>query len=391
MKLKTALLIILILSGCCLFGLIVSVMGEGDDAGGGVSLSPPYMDLGTLDSENYTFNVIVYNKGDKADLNAVVDSAQNTAVKVEPSSFPLDRGERKTVKVTVSGSQLEIGYYDLSVYFTISSSDNEFVRAYGTNSMRLIFRKEGLAMASCNVRDMAPEQKIPFYSILCSFLNRARSLDVSVEITDTETGRIVQTQQEEMVLQPYPEDGYYGRIETPPLQEPWEYGSYEYRLTARDDTGILLEYTKTFAVGEMRGELTGVYTKDVTQGESAVFNATIKNVGTIDLPVKIHIDVKNSQGDITYYDVQAKNIAVNSCETFHFIWSTEKTKPDIYTIYYTINMGTQILEGSACFRVMYNIIPIIIISCIIIICIIIILCIKLHHYRITKKIIQKTS
>lgn len=348
MKPKKALLFMILF----MIGLIgvnyKYALGEKNSSGKGVSLSPAYIDLGSITEKTQSFKITVMNEGKPVDLQARIDNKEKLKVTVKPEVFRLSKNERKDVTVTIYNNEaLKTGAYDLSISFIRASGKERWITAYGTNSLRLVFRKEGIILAACNVKDIEPVQKSPFYSILCNFYKKSKKVNAMVEIKKKETGKTIWHQRDKITLKPYPVKGFYGEIKTPIPSKPWEYGDYIYNLVVRQKNNVILKYQKEFNVGEMLGKLEKVATRNVRKGEMAEFTAKVRNIGTQKLPVSVQIYVKDSKNHIIYNDIKSDILMrKNDVGKFNFKWSTKYTKIGKYAIDYTVNMGTQKEKGT---------------------------------------------
>lgn len=352
MKIKKALLFMILF----MIGLIgvnqKQVMGEEAAKKGGVSLSPAYMDLGSMKEGTTSFTISVMNEGKSVHLKAKIDNAEGLNITIKPKAFTLGKKEKKKITVTLKNDgSMKTGAYDLSIAFLTTRKEHQSVIAYGTNSLRLVFQKEGLLLATCNVEDMGPEQKMPFYSILGNFYTGSKTAKVSIAIKNKKTGDTVLKQRENINMKPYPDSGFYGRIDTPALSKPWEYGDYIYRLTANIEGETVLVYTTEFNVGDRKGKLISVSTKNVQKGEPAGFEAVIKNIGTQKLPVSVHIEVKSEDNYTIYTDKKTNLLRKNAEGTVAFNWPTKYTKLGRYSIDYIVVMGDQTEQGTLYYEV----------------------------------------
>jgi uncharacterized membrane protein len=167
MKIRKAMLFVIIF----IIGLFIleekAVLAEEKQEDTDISLSPAYLDLGSLDEDIISFQVSVRNEGKPVYLTAKIDNTQNTKIEISPNSFKLSENEQKEVTVTLyNDDTLKSGVYDMSIYFVSKQREKGVITAYGTNSLRLVFRKEGVALASCNVMNITSLWKEPFYCIL---------------------------------------------------------------------------------------------------------------------------------------------------------------------------------------------------------------------------------
>lgn len=353
MKIKKHLLFLIVfMIGLTGVNAIYVMGGENSAENGGVSLSPAYVDLGIIKENPESFRVTVMNKGKAVRLKAKVDNADSAQITVSPDTFDLAENEQKIITVGLNNvDKLKIGVYDLSISYVSETVNQDSVTAFGTNSVRLVFRKEGLALATCNVKDISPVQTIPFHSILCNFYMESKAVDVGINIMKKDTGKLIWQQEDLITMESYPMTGYYGKIATPLLSEPWEYGDYIYCLTARQGENTLLEYQKEFNVGEQKGKLEAVTTRDVRKGEPAEFKARIKNIGTQTLPVTVQIYVKDKKNQPVYDSVKSDTLPIDNTKDFIFEWPTQYTKTGRYTIDYTVTMGSQQEAGTLEYKV----------------------------------------
>ncbi|MDF2542358.1 MAG: hypothetical protein K0S47_2076 [Herbinix sp.] len=340
MKVKKALLFMIVFMIGMLLVNDKSVQGEEDSTG--VSLSPAYLDLGSITGETKSFALTVVNKGNTVSLKAKVDNADNIKVTVAPDEFTLSKNEQKEVVVTLHNDDtMKIGMYDLSFTFLTETDGKQSIKAYGTNASRVKFRMEGMALATCNVKDIAPLQKDPFHSILCNFYEKSKTVNVTIDITKKGSSELVWQQSDTITMESYPVTGYYGQIDTPLPSKPWEYGDYIYHLVAMEEDDILLTYQTEFNVGERKGELVSVSTRDVRKGEPAVFHSVIKNIGTQDLPVIVQIYVKDRRDNIIYEETKSDILFMDNVKEISFEWPTMNTKMGRYSIDYSILIGDQ--------------------------------------------------
>lgn len=330
-------------------------LGEEDSTIGGVSLSPAYMDLGSLTEDTKSFTITVMNEGKEVHLKARIDNAENVKITASPNKFTLAEHERKDITVTIKNDDtLKIGVYDLSIALLSESGGEQSISAYGSNSLRLVFRKSGLALATCNVKDIPPIQEAPFYSILSNFYNKTKTVNVSIKISSKTSGNIVWEQSDKLKMKPYPNTGFYGEIDTPAPTQPWEYGNYIYKLSAKIKDDIVLEYQTEFNVGEMKGNLESVSTKNVKKGDLARFKAVIRNIGTQKLPTTVKIVVKDHKNNLIYNNTKSEILITKEVKEFLFEWPTKHSKVGKYSLEYNVTMGDQQETGTLNYEVNYS-------------------------------------
>jgi hypothetical protein len=386
MKIRKALLFMILFMICLIFLKDKHANGEYTSHNGGVSLSPAYLNLGSIKKGN-TFTVNVMNKGQAVRLKAKIDNAENVNITVTPDTFSLAKNEQKDVTITLKNDDtLKIGAYDLSISFLTETDGSKSITAYATNSLRLKFKKNGLALASCNVKDIPPIQETPFYSILSNFYSKRKEVTVNIDIKNKASGDTVWQQSETITMKPYPDTGFYGKVTTPLPESQWEYGDYLYCLTAQINNKTLLTYQASFNVGEMKGKLDSVTVKDVCKGHPAKFKAQVTNIGSQELPVTARIAVKDKKSNLIYENMKMEALIKSETKSIIFEWPTKYSKTGRYSVDYVITMGNQKEAGTLYYQVTIpDYIWFIIISCIIIgiiILLIIILRYQKKHYNV---------
>ena len=357
MRNRRSLWIAVLLMVCFICEMNAMALGEGNAAGGRISLSPSYINLGSITQETTSFTFNATNCGEDAQFTAVIDNQDGVPITLEPDSFFLKADEGVKITATISNNDLlKIGAYDISISFIPDGEKEEetSVDAQATNSLRLTFRKEGVIVASNNVKDIRPVQTQAFYSILCNFYSAKKTFDTSLNITRSASGEVVYHQEGQVTMEPYPWMSYYGHVDTPLPTDPWEYGDYVYNLVVQDQGAIVLNYSVPFNVGEMSGEILWVFTRDVQRGEPAVFETAIQNTGTQNLPVSVKIDVMDQSGNFVYEEEQQAALTKGELKEFSFTWPTNVTKAGRYSIDYVIKMADQVHTGTLYYAVYQN-------------------------------------
>ena len=352
MKIKSALFFMVLFMIALISVKVYDVQGEEKPGLSRVSLSPAYVDLGVIKDTSKTVKIVVMNRGKAVKLKAKIDNGDGVPISIAPDILTLQKNEKKEITIKLSQlNKIKIGIYDLSISFIAQVENKDSVTAYGTNSLRLIFRKEGLVKATCNVKDIAPIQEVAFHSILCNFFVKSKKVDVSIDIKRKDTGEVIWQQKNQVTMNPYPTQEYYGRVDTPIPSTPWKYGDYIYHLKATQKNDTLLEYQKEFNVGEQKGKLLQVYAKDVNKGERVQFHAKVQNVGTQRLPVSVTLRVTDSKKNLIYEGVQSDELLIKTTKDFRFTWATKYAQLGKYTIDYTVHMGKQQENGTIYYKV----------------------------------------
>ncbi|OJU08012.1 MAG: hypothetical protein BGN88_01520 [Clostridiales bacterium 43-6] len=333
----------------------VCAAGEGSNNtlnSSGVALSPPYVDFGRIGESTKSFTATIRNNIADADMEAKIENRGNDHITVSPNQFFLKKYETKKITITLKNdANLEIGPYDLSIYFVVTPKANTSIDANSTNSLRLVFIKQGLSVVSCNVGDISAVQVKPFTIIMGNFTDAYQEMDTVITIRSKKTEAIIDSYHYKVPMHPYPIMKYYGTVKLPLPTKPWDFGDYVFRMTAKDKSGNTLTYEKAFNVGIMKGELTRVETKNVHKGEQAEFKAVVKNIGNQSLPVTVKITVRDQADHIVYEQEQTDALSKETTKAFLFHWPTKFLAPGKYSIAYTVTMGNEEKQGILNFEI----------------------------------------
>ena len=340
-----------------------------------ITLYPFYEDWGEISSVQKTINATLTNNTD-SDFSLTADLKGKGAgnIRISPSTLTLAHGEKKNITVSlINPQELSVGVYDLSVSFSIHQTNRERITTGSTNALRIVFKKPGIALASCSVSDIPPMQTKPFTLILANFTDVIKNMHTVISITSNDTGVVWYQYQTDLTMKSYPESGFYGNYTLPLPTNLWDEGSYTLRVNATSDTGEVFTYSQSFLVGIEKGVLKKVEMKSVRKGNPALFRAEIENIGSLPLHSSANIVVKDENGQEVYTGAKSNLIPIGDTKTLQIRFSTKNLNAGTYTTDYTVKMADTTKSGTITFEITQNFFPFVIVIFIMIVLIVIII------------------
>lgn len=318
-----------------------------------ILVKPAFLDLGSMGNEPQSFTATVSNNYESTTFTANVEGKGKEFISFDPESFTLEKGESKQVKVQINNSdKLGVGPYDFSIIFTTGNNTTGWVSTKTSNSLRLKFIKEGIALASLNVTDIHKPERSTFHVIFGNFTITNKVLNTTVTILSKEDNRVVANFNENITMNPYPSDGFYGTMKIAWDTKAASMGDYILEYNSIDSDGIVLQGNKDFMVGEFKGKLLKTEVKDTFKGTPVKLLTQVNNIGNLKLPTTFSIIIKNNLGEKVFEDKKQVTIPVGSEDTIVIEWPTDETALGKYTVEYSVEMGNDIVSDTLDFKIL---------------------------------------